>query len=128
MRRKQIVLAELARHLSSQLLAQGLSGEDDQRHRGIDLRSTRDQLRLMLDGGWPWETVKTERKIYSVMFADLPFSHRAFKALSLLPAFAIPPRAFYSAREKFAQNGLYLRARKRWLPEPRLSHVKMSWR
>lgn len=126
-RNKQIVLAELVRCLGSQLLA--LEVKDKTIAAVIEsIQADANQLRLMLDGGWPWETVRTEWTIYSVMFSDLPFSRRAFKALSLLPALAIPPRAFYNLRQKFAQNSLYLRARKRWLPFPRLSHVKTTWR
>lgn len=126
-RNKQIVLAELARCLGSRLPGFGVN---DQTTAIIveSIQADANQLRLMLDGGWPWETVKTEWSIYSMMFTDLPLSRRALKALSLLPALAIPPRAFYNLRQQFAQNSLYVRARKRWLPVPELSHVKTTWR
>lgn len=127
MRRKQIVLAQLASHLTTQLHARGLSGETV--HAVVDcVQADADQLRLMLDGGWPWETVRTEWKMFEVLFPDVPFSRRAFKALSLLPAMAISPKIFYSVRQRLAQSDFYLRARNRWMPVPKLSHVKTSWK
>jgi len=127
LRRKQKVLAELARYLDEQL-----------RQRGVDARVARvitgrvqadaDQLRLILDGGWPWETVETEWKIYEVTHPDAPLSHRVFKVLTLLAALATPPRTFYGVQRKLAQNLLYQRARKRWLPIPEMGHIQKDWR
>ncbi|HYA89660.1 MAG TPA: hypothetical protein VEF54_02430, partial [archaeon] len=81
------------------------------------------QLRLMLDGGMPWETAATEWKLYAVLHPEAPLVHRVFKAVTLVGAFALPPRAFYKIQGKFARNGLYQRARQRWLPPPRLPHI-----
>ncbi len=126
-RRKQKVLAELAQSLDEQL-----------RRRGVDARVVRmlteriqadaDQLRLILDGGWPWETFETEWKIYEVLHPDAPISHRAFKLLSLLPTIAMPPRSYYAIQQRLSKSDLYLRARRRWLPIPTMPHIQKDWR
>ena len=50
------------------------------------------QLRLKVDGGWPWETFRTERTIYRVQHGDAPAKSRIFRTLSMVPALALPPR------------------------------------
>ena len=112
---KQESLAVLARSLD-ELLAQ-LGIEPRVRAEITEItRSEADRLRLMLDGGWPWETVKTEWGIYQVTAVNPTPWHRAFKAASLLLALAIPPKVYYGAQRKLTQSDLYLRARKRWPP------------
>jgi glycosyltransferase involved in cell wall biosynthesis len=124
--RKQNVLAGLARCLNEKLRAIGIQGQ-------VAWAITRriqaeaDQLRLMLRGGWPWETVKTEWSLFRVGCADAPFRHQVFKTLSLLPALAVSPRVYYSARHKIAQSDVYLRARRRWLPMHEMPHIRKDW-
>ena len=127
LRRKQQVLAELARCLNEQLCERGLEARVV-RTITERMQADADQLRLILDGGWPWETVETEWKIYGVTHPDAPFSHRAFKVLTLLAALATPPRIYYNIQRKLAQNELYQRARKRWLPMPEMAHIQKDWR
>ncbi len=126
-RQKQKVLAALAKGLSEQLERHGV---EPQTRRAITeiVQAEADQLRLILDGGWPWETIKAERKIYEVMHPHAPPLHRVFKTLSLLPALALPPRLYYSIRQKIARSDLYLRARKGWLPTLESRHVRKDWR
>jgi len=127
LRRKQQALAELARCLYEQLRTRGL---DRRVVRKITerLQADADQMRLSLDGGWPWETVETEWKIYGVAHPDAPFSHRIFKLLTLLAALATPPRIFYGIQRKLSHSALYQRARKRWLPMPEMAHIQKDWR
>ena len=127
LRRKQKSLAILARSLSQQL--EDL-GTDPQVRRAVVeyTQASADQLRLAIEGGWPWETVKTEWKIYGILHPDARFSHRMFKLLILLGALVTTPRSFYSAQRTLAQNGLYLRARARWLPAPEMQHIQKDWR
>jgi len=127
LRRKQQVLAELARCLNEQLCERGLEARVV-RTITERMQADADQLRLILDGGWPWETVETEWKIYGVTHPDAPFSHRAFKVLTLLAALATPPRIYYNIQRRLAQNELYQRARKRWLPMPEMAHIQKDWR
>lgn len=122
LRRKQKVLAELARHLNEKLPLYGVEAKVVHAITGR-VQADADQLRLMLDGGWPWETVKTEWTIYRVMFADAPLSNLAFKIMTLLPAIVLPPRFYYTVRQRISKSNLYLRVRKRWLPIQVMPHL-----
>ena len=127
LRRKQKSLAALARNLSQQL--ENL-GTDPQVCRAVVefTETSADQLRLAMDGGWPWETVRTEWKMYRILHPDARFSHRVFKVLTLLAALAMTPSGFYRAQRTLAQNALYQRARERWLPVPEMQHIQKDWR
>jgi len=127
LRRKQKSLETLANSLSQQL---EILGTDPQvRQTVIEYtQASADQLRLMLDGGWPWETVKTEWKIYRIVHPEARFSHRVFKSLILLAALVTTPRGFYSAQRTLARSDLYRRARERWLPVPEMEHIQKHWR
>jgi glycosyltransferase involved in cell wall biosynthesis len=127
LRRKQESLAILARSLSQRLEILGI---DPQVRRTVVefTQASADQLRLLIDGGWPWETVKTEWKIYEILHPDTRFSHRVFKLVILLAALITPPRSFYSAQRTIKQNSLYRRARERWLPVPEMEHIQKDWR
>jgi len=123
LRRKQESLAALAKTLSQRLAQLGVDPEV----RGALLGYTQasaDQLRLSLDGGWPWETVGTEWKVYRLTHPNAPAIHRIFKSLVLLAALLIPPRKFYQTQKALAQSGLYRRVRERWLPFPEMEHVE----
>ena len=123
LRRKQKVLGALCEALGHELRTCHTSPEVTALI--VDfIQAQADQLRLMLDGGWPWETVRTERTIYQVVHPDAPLSHRLFKVCTLLPAIAVPPRFYYAVQRKLAVSDLYLRARKRWLPVPEMRHLK----
>jgi GT2 family glycosyltransferase len=126
-RKKQRVLAALAQGLKSRLDSLGLDGRV--RHALVNVvQAEADQLRLRLDGGWPWETVLAEWLVYRAWHEDASRSHQVFKALTLLPALALPPRVYFDVREKIIHNRAYLRARKRWLPMRGLRHVSTEVR
>jgi glycosyltransferase involved in cell wall biosynthesis len=127
LRRKQKSLATLATSLTRQLEGLGIAAEV--RRTVVELtQASADQLRLMIDGGWPWETVKTEWKIYGILHPDARLSHRAFKLLILLAALGTTPRGFYRVQRALAQSGVYRRARQRWLPVPEMQHIQKDWR
>ncbi len=86
------------------------------------------QLRLIVDGGFPWETVGTELASYRISHSDAPWSHRIFKHASLIPALFLPPRAYYAAKLRLAAAGWYFRARKYIFPVPQPGHVARTWR
>jgi len=120
---KQAAIAALAEALSAELTRREVS----QPVREILTRAARneaDQLRLILGSGWPWETVRTEWSIYRMLHPDAAFAHRVFKVLTLLPALAAPPGLFYKVQRKFASSDWYLRARKRVLPIPQMTHIE----
>jgi GT2 family glycosyltransferase len=127
LRRKYQVLAELARHLSQEL-----------RQRGVDPRAVRaiaeavqvegDQLRLILDGGSPWETVVTELGLMRILYRDASFWQHVFSCTRLLPAMVMPPRAYYRWRHRFAQAAFYQSFRRKYFPFPVPRHVRREER
>jgi len=127
MRRKQLALGALSTSLSERLTELGIEPRVNRTVLEF-IQASAEQLRLMLDGGWSWETVKTEQTIYAVLHPNAPFSHRLFKMMTLLPAAAVPPRFYYGIRQKLSESDLYLRARKRWLPIPEMSHLNRDSR
>ena len=126
-RAKLSALTALAQCLREQLERHGIDRETTRVIIEI-IQAERDQLRLHWEGGWPWETVRTEQKIYQVMHPAAPLPHRIFKMLSLLPAMALPPKLYYGIRQKLSKSALYLRTRQRWLPLPDSPHVRKDWR
>lgn len=86
------------------------------------------QLRLMVDGGPPWETVRTERALYRIMHEEAPIAHRWFRAFTMLPAAILPAKTFYSMKRSFARADWYKRARRSFFPAPEASHVQRSWK
>lgn len=87
-------------------------------------KASAEQLRLSLDGGWSWETVAAEWKVYRVTHPDAPPAHLVFKTLTLLGALFMAPKSFYRTQRRLAQNSLYRRIRDRWLPFPEMRHIK----
>ena len=87
-----------------------------------------DILRLQADGGFPWETVRTEWKFYRIVHEDASIAHRLFKFVSLFPALFIPPTMYYRLRRKLAANEFYLSCRKFIFPVPEPQHVTRSRR
>ncbi len=80
-------------------------------------------LRLSLDAGSPWETVRAELRNYHVMYDDAPLSRRVLKYVALLPAFVMTSRTYYGLRNRLTQNNAYRKARERWLPFQKPGHV-----
>jgi glycosyltransferase involved in cell wall biosynthesis len=83
-----------------------------------------DQLRLVLRGGWPWETARTEWQLYRIVHPDASISHQVFKFLVLSGALLLPPRSFYGAQRALTRNKFYWRARQRYLPSPEMRHIR----
>ncbi|HXM93963.1 MAG TPA: glycosyltransferase [Candidatus Dormibacteraeota bacterium] len=64
------------------------------------------RLRLVLDGGMPWETFNVERAAYLLAYKDRPVGYRLFKAFVLGATLVLPPRSFYKAQRWYASNEL----------------------
>jgi hypothetical protein len=127
LRHKQESLATLAKSLSQRLEDLGVAKEV----LGTVVEYTQasaDQLRLLLDGGWPWETVRTEWTLDQILHPDARFPHRLFKTLTLAGALLTTPRGFYKIQRTVTQNGFYRRARERWLPVPEMQHIQKERR
>jgi len=125
-RRKQRILASLARELSAALPRHGLSPQVVRAVTEV-VSAEANQLRLTVEGGYPWETVQTEWTISRIMHEGASLAHRVFKAASLIPAFFLPPRLFYRLRRRLVVNEFYLGARRALLPFPRSEHVARYW-
>jgi Glycosyl transferase family 2 len=125
LRRKQQVMAVLASSLQKGLRAQGLASEI------VDcvveiVQAEADQFRLMLDGGAPWQTVRSEIKLFKILHADASKSQAFFRALSMIPALLLPPRRFYAGRQWLGKQTWYRGLRKEALPMPRIAAVRTS--
>jgi Glycosyl transferase family 2 len=125
LRRKQQVMAALASSLQEALRAQGLATKI------VDcvveiVQAEADQFRLMLDGGAPWQTVRAENKLYEVLHADASKSQTVFRALSMIPAFLLPPRWFYAGRQWLGKKNWYRNMRQEALPVPGIAAVTSS--
>jgi hypothetical protein len=127
LRRMQQSLAVLANTLSQRLAQLGI--EPKVRSTLLDYtEACAAQLRLSLDGGWPWETVGTEWKVYRVTRPNAQAAHRAFKSSALLGALFVSPKTFYRTQRALSQSGLYRRLRERCLPFPEMEHVESDHR
>lgn len=122
LRLKQAVLAALAEALRRELPGRGVPADAVGCVVEI-VQAEADQLRLMLDGGRPWETLRTENTIYQVMHEGASRSHRYFRWVTMLPAFVLPPRWFYAARRWLAGQSWYHNARAKVLPVSPIARV-----
>ena len=126
LRRKQKSLAMPASSLSQRLEKLGI---DLHVRRTVTeyTQASADQLRLGLDGGWPWETVKTEWKIYKILHPEALISHRIFKLEIFLTGLVTTPKNYYKVQRTLAQSSLYHRVRARCLPVPEMGHIQKDW-
>jgi glycosyltransferase involved in cell wall biosynthesis len=117
LKRKQAVHEALAAALRRELTARDVPRDAVECVTEI-VQLEADQIRLMLDGGAPWETVRTENRIYEILHRNAPQTHRIFRALTMVPAFVLPPRWFYRARGWAASHRWYGELRRKFLPMP----------
>lgn len=64
------------------------------------------RLKLVLEGGTPWETYRVESAIARASYRDPSFGYRVFKDFTLLLALLMPPRQFYRMRHWYGSHGL----------------------
>jgi glycosyltransferase involved in cell wall biosynthesis len=121
-RRKQRVLRALAKSLREEFRRRGAQ-EDVARTVLGWIETETDLLRLAVDGGFPWETLRVELRSYAVEHSDARMAYWVFKVASLLPACVLPPRVYYSLKRRFTGSDVYRKARGRWLPHPEPRHV-----
>jgi hypothetical protein len=122
LRRKYAVHVALAGALRRELSAAGVPG-DAVECVCVIIEAEAQQMRLMLDGGTPWETVRTENAIYRILHEDAPAAQRMFRAATMVAAGLLPPRWFYGIRRSLARNALYQRARRDLLAVPEITKV-----
>jgi len=125
LRRKQQVIAALATALRRDLTQRGVAREIiDCLLEIVDAEAA--QLRLMLDGGTPWETIRTENTIYRVLHSHATPKQKLYHELAFLPARVLPPKWFYGIRQWITGQGWYSRARESFVPVPGISTVDGS--
>ena len=125
-RRKQQSIAQLAASLALRLPETGI-GRAATELVVKTIQVEADQLRLSVDGGRPWETARTELTMYRILYIDPPWGHRAFKYVTLLPTYFLPPRVYYGTRRWLAESGWYRRLRKVFFPVPTARHLDHSF-
>lgn len=64
------------------------------------------RLKLILDGGWPWETLSAESMNFRLEYRNPDWGYRVFKAWVLLSTLLMPPKRFYRMREWYAKKNL----------------------
>jgi hypothetical protein len=122
LRRKHKVMEALAKALCAELSEKGIPAEAVECVVEL-IQAEADQLRLMLDGGTPWETVKTETTLYRILHGDAGMPQRVFRNATMLPAMILPPRWFYAARRWLGSHPQYHRVREKVLPVPKITHA-----
>ena len=121
--RKQRVLATLVGVLEFKMKEIGVSEEIA----GAILEAIQieaDVLRLVVESGFPWETVATELKIMRVFHGDASVSQHLFSCVRLVPALIMPARAYYRYRRRLSEAKFYQRLRAKLLPFPVPKHVE----
>lgn len=122
-RRKQQVLTALAQSLQEKLKQTGVPFEIAKAIvECVEVEA--DLLHLMLDSGFPWETVATELKIMRVFHSDASIWQRFFSCARLIPAFVLPARAYYHWRRRLSLMAFYQQFRQKYLPFPVPSQVE----
>ncbi len=125
LRRKQKVLETLAKLLTAKL--EGQNVKECSRIIVEAIESEAELIRLSLDAGLPWETVRTEVRNYRIMHPDASLPHWFFKWLALFPSCLMTSRIYYSLRQSFSQNRVYRKAREKWLPFLQHAHMDRFW-
>lgn len=116
-RRKQQVLAALARSLQEELKQNGVPFEIAKTIvECVEVEA--DHLHLMLDSGFPWETVSTELRIMRVFHSDASIWQHLFSCARLIPAVVLPSRTYYQWRRRLSLLAFYQEFRRKHLPFP----------
>ena len=122
LQRKKDVMTTLAKRLNEKLREIALP--EKVIHCVVEIvQADADILRLMSEGGFPWETFRAENKMFQVHHADAPALQRMFRTLSMIPALLLPPRWFYGVRNWLGTRNWYRNMRKTALPVPEITRV-----
>jgi len=65
-----------------------------------------ERLRLVIEGGKPWETFRAERAGYRIASRDASIGYRIFTYFVLMLTLLMPPRIFYRLRAWYADANL----------------------
>ncbi|HUJ83930.1 MAG TPA: hypothetical protein VLW83_18750, partial [Candidatus Acidoferrales bacterium] len=105
MHRKMNALASLEGALTVRLAAAGVSAAAVQ----IivePIHITAARMKLILNGGMPWETYRVERADFRLAYSKTSLGYRAWKELTLGISLCLPPRWFYRLRDWYSEQNL----------------------
>jgi len=122
LRRKQRVLEALARSLMARFAEEKIS-EHVARLVLESIETEAELVRLSLDLGLPWETVRTELRNQRIMHPETSLARWLLKFFLVVPACVMPSRTYYALRSSLSRNGTYRWAREKWLPYLQSAHV-----
>jgi len=122
-RRKQQILAALAQSLEEKLKQSGVPFDIAKAILEC-VQVEADLLRLVVDNGFPWETVSTELRIMRVFHSDASIWQHLFSCVRLIPALMLPARTYYRWRRQLSLLAFYQKFRRKLLPFPVQSHVE----
>lgn len=105
LRRKCLLERGLVRHLSERLSRLGVPRELISATLESD-EVDAERLRLLLDGGWPWETWRVERADFAIAYRDPTLGYKVFKFCVLLLTLFMPPGMFYRLRRWYTEHKL----------------------
>lgn len=103
--RRYTVFKKLMEVLPLALATVGASAEITAALLGSDQLEAR-QLKLRHDGGWPWQTFRTELVGFRQAYKKYSVSYALYKWLVLASTLLMPPRAFYGLRDWYVKHGL----------------------
>jgi len=126
LRNKQVSLDALAKSLAGQLEKHGIDRASSTLITGA-VQAEADQIRLVLDGGSPLETLRTEWTLYDVHHPSASTAQRLIKKLTLLPALFLSPRAYYKFRNRAVTNTFYRHFSDRISGGQERAHVESEW-
>ncbi len=63
-------------------------------------------MKLILQGGMPWETYRVERADFRLAYSRTSLGYRAWKELTLAISLCLPPRWFYRLRDWYSEQNL----------------------
>ena len=122
LRRKRAVLLALAAELRQRFLEEQVSPEV--LHLIVDaVKIEADLMRLSLGEGTPLDSFRTELRSYDLANGHASFGRRFLKCLTLAPALFLAPKRYTALKQKVISGSWYRKARKRFLPLHRPSHV-----
>jgi glycosyltransferase involved in cell wall biosynthesis len=118
LRRRYLLQRGLVENLPDRLVGVGVSKEIVSAALECDRVDT-ERLRLILEGGRPWDTFRVERADFHIAYRDPSPAYTLFKCFVLLLTLLMPPKAFYSIKRWYAEHNLQ-RARS-WIGGAKLS-------
>ena len=104
-RRRYIVLKKLMEVLPVALAAAGVYPEIVSALLGADQLEAK-QIELRYNGGWPWQTFRTELLSFRRAYQKYSFSYALYKWFVLASTLVMPPRAFYNLRDWYVEHNL----------------------